>query len=251
MPTQDTKARSVRVQVASGKTSRGDMAQPQPPSLAQRLAAETVGTFFLVLAALLSPPGLAMVFVGATLLVLVVTIGKVSGAHVNPAVTVGLMTTRQIKVGEGLLYIVAQILGAFVALGLGNLLERGLPEADPGKGAVWFEMLGTALLVFVVTRTVLQKAPEAASALAIGLSLTVGIAIAGPSSGGVLNPAIAVVLLTGNLFSGSVFSALGYLAAPLLAGALAALLARYLGAEGASASSAEAAEDSSAEAVAS
>ncbi|CAN5828825.1 hypothetical protein BH24DEI2_BH24DEI2_14120 [soil metagenome] len=175
-----------------------------------------------------------MVFVGATLLVMVVAIGKVSGSHINPAVTVGLMSTQQIKVREGLLYIVAQVVGAFLALGLGDLLGRSLPEADPGPNAVWFEMPGTALLVFVVTRAVLQKAPEAASALAIGLALTVGIAIAGPSSGGVLNPAIAVVLLTGNLFSGSVFAALGYLAAPLLAGALAALLARSLGAEGAS-----------------
>lgn len=210
------------------------MLQADPPSLPQRLSAEAVGTFFLALAALLSPPGLAMVFVGATLLVMVVAIGKVSGAHINPAVTVGLISARQINVREGLLYIVAQVVGAFLALGLGGILDRSLPKADPGPNAVWFEMLGTGLLVLVVTRAVIQKAPEAASALAIGLALTVGIAIAGPSSGGVLNPAIAIVLLTGNLFDGSVFSALGYLAGPLLAGALAALLARYLGAEGAS-----------------
>ena len=219
---------------STGKTSRGEMTRAEPPSLPQRLVAEVVGTFFLVLAALLSPPGLAVVFVGATLLVMVVAIGKVSGSHINPAVTLGLMSVRRIGVREGALYVAAQVVGAFLALGLGSLLERSLPEADPGPNALWFESLGTALLVFVVTRVVLQKAPDAASALAIGLALTVGIAVAGPSSGGVLNPAIATVLLFGNLFDGSLLAALGYITAPLLAGVLAALLARSLGAEGAS-----------------
>ena len=71
------------------------------PPLIKRLLAELIGTFFLVVAALLSPPQLTFALVGAVLLIMVVVIGKVSGSHINPAVTVGLMSVRQIAVGTG------------------------------------------------------------------------------------------------------------------------------------------------------
>lgn len=196
------------------------------PPLIKRLLAELIGTFFLVVAALLSPPQLTFALVGATLLIMVVVIGKVSGAHINPAVTVGLMTVRQIAVGTGLLYIVAQIIGAFAALGLGSLLDRSLPQTNPEVNAMWFEMLGVSLLVFVVTRVVLMDAPPAASALAIGTALMTGIAIAGASSGGILNPAVAVVFLVGDVVRGKEVEVITYLVAPLVVAVIAALLAR-------------------------
>ncbi|GAA5533994.1 aquaporin [Deinococcus aluminii] len=198
------------------------------PNLSRRFVAEVVGTFFLVIAALLSPQGLTFALVGATLLVMVIALGQVSGAHLNPAVTVGLVAARLFPLREGLVYFLAQVIGAFLALGFGHLVGRNLPVAGAHSNAVWFEMLGTALLVFVVVRVVMAKAAPEASALAIGLALTVGIAIAGPSSGGVLNPAIALVLLTGDLLKGSLIANLLYFAAPLVAGAVAALLARSL-----------------------
>ena len=83
------------------------------------------------------------------------------------------------------------------------------------------------LLVFVVTRVVMSKLPPAASALGIGVALGVGIAIAGSSSG-VLNPAIALVLLLGKLSSGSLLAGMLYLVVPIVAGAIAALLTVYL-----------------------
>ncbi len=196
------------------------------PPLIKRLLAELIGTFFLVVAALLSPPQLTFALVGATLLIMVVVIGKVSGTHINPAVTVGLMTVRQIAIGTGLLYIVAQIIGAFTALGLGSLLDRSLPQTNPEVNAMWFEMLGVSLLVFVVTRVVLMDAPPAASALAIGTALMTGIAIAGASSGGILNPAVAVVFLVGDVVRGKEVEVITYLVAPLVAAVIAALLAR-------------------------
>ena len=200
-------------------------------NLPKSLIAELIGTFFLVEAALLSPPGLTFALVGLTLLVMVIAIGKVSGAHLNPAVTAGLVAARLFHWRDGLLYVLIQVVGAFLALGLGQVVGRRLPEAAPGSqlNAVIFEMLGTALLVFVVTRVAISRVPEAASALAIGLALSVGIALAGASSGGVLNPAIALALLTGNLVSGSLgLGGVIYLLVPLLAGVGAALLARYL-----------------------
>ena len=201
---------------------------PSPSSLTKRFVAELVGTFLLTVAALLSPPNLTFAVVGATLLVLVVALGKVSGTHINPAVTVGLMAARQFPLREGLAYIAAQLIGAFLALGLGQLLDRRLPQTDPGVNALWFEMLGTALFVFVVVRVVIAKPSEAATALGIGVALLIGIAITGASSGGVLNPAIASVLLTGDLVRGQTIEPLTYLVGPLVAALVAALLARYL-----------------------
>lgn len=200
-------------------------------SLTKRCVAELVGTFFLVAAATLGPPEIVFVLVGAVLLVMVVVIGKVSGSHINPAVTTGLVVARQFPLRDGLAYIASQIVGAFLALGLGGLLGRALPETDPNVNAIWFEMLGAALLVFVVSRVVFMNAPTAASALSIGVALMVGAAIAAPSSGGVLNPAAAAALLTGDLLSGRSVAGGTYLVAPLVAGALAALLSRYLSAD--------------------
>jgi aquaporin Z len=200
----------------------------------RRLTAEVTGTFFLVVAALLSPAGQTFALVGLTLLVMVIAIGKVSGAHLNPAVTVGLITARQFPLREGLLYIVAQVIGAFLAFAFGTLVGRDLPVTNPHGNALWFEVIGTVLLVFVVTRVMLAQLSPAASALGIGLALSVGIAIAGPSSGGVLNPAIALVLLLGQLTSGSLLTGLLYLIVPLASGAVAALIAVCLTPAGAS-----------------
>ena len=198
----------------------------------KRLVAEVVGTFFLVVAALLSPAGLTFALVGLTLLVMVLVLGKVSGAHLNPAVTVGLITARQFPLQAGLLYVVAQVIGAFLAFAFGSLVGRVLPTTEPHANALWFEVIGTVLLVFVVTRVVMAGLSPSASALGIGLALSIGLAIAGPSSGGVLNPAIALVLLFGKLSSGSLLTGLLYLIVPIFAGAAAALLAVYLTPEG-------------------
>ncbi len=205
---------------------------PQP-SLTKCLVAEVAGIFLLTTAALLSPPNLTFAIVGATLLVMVLAIGKISGSHINPAVTVGLMTSRQFPVGAGFAYIVAQIVGAFLALGLGQLLGRTLLQTNPAVNALWFEILGTALFVFVVVCIVIAKLPEAASALGLGVALLIGIAVSAPSSGGVLNPAIASVLLTGDLIRGQPVELLTYLVGPIVAAVGAALLGRYLSPEAA------------------
>jgi len=83
--------------------------------------AKLVGTFFLTLAALLSGTPYA---VGLTLAVFVYAIGDVSGSHINPAVTVGLLINRSIALITGVFYIVAQIVGALLARLVGGLMAN-------------------------------------------------------------------------------------------------------------------------------
>jgi aquaporin Z len=77
--------------------------------------AELTGTFFLTLAALTVAPPVTPYAVGLTLLVFVYAIGSISGCHINPAVTIGLMASKRFPVIEGIIYIVAQIAGALLA----------------------------------------------------------------------------------------------------------------------------------------
>ncbi len=205
--------------------------EPKPPGLIKRCVAEVIGTFLLTIAALLSPPQLTFAIVGATLLVMVAAIGKVSGSHINPAVTLGLVVARQFPARDGVAYVIAQVIGAFLALTVGTLLDRPLPQTDPAVNALWFEILGTTLFVFVVVRVVIAKLPEALTAISIGVALLIGIAITAPSSGGVLNPAIASVLVTGDIVREQPVELLTYLIGPLLASFLAAFLARYISPE--------------------
>lgn len=106
------------------------------PNLSRRFVAEVVGTLFLVVAALFSPSGLTFTLVGAVLLVIVIALGQVSGSHLNPAVTLGLVVARLFPWREGLMYFVAQVLGAFLALGFGQPVDRRLPVAGSHANAV-------------------------------------------------------------------------------------------------------------------
>lgn len=200
--------------------------QEDPKRFARCLVAELVGTFLLLLAALFAPPNLTFVGVGLALMVLVGAIGKVSGAHVNPAVTVSLMIARQIKAVDGLLYMVAQTLGALLAVVVARGLGHHVPPIQSAPTAFWFELLGAFVLTFVVAQVVVKNVPEAGSALSIGGALALGVLIAGGASGGVINPALAVALMAGRVIQDA-FAA--YLLAPLLAGVLGGLLAAFLG----------------------
>lgn len=191
--------------------------------------AELVGTFALLWAVLHAPAGAGFLAAGATVLVMVVAIGKVSGAQLNPAVTLALVVTRKFPPLESAGHVVAQILGALLAVAASSSLGTALPEVLPSSGAVWYELLGAALLAFTVARVTAHEVPEAGSALAIGTALSVGAMAAGPHSGGVLNPAIALSMLVTGLIDPGPSTVLTYLVAPLVAGAAAGWLGAYLG----------------------
>jgi aquaporin Z len=151
--------------------------------------AELTGTFFLALAALAVPAPLTIPAVGLMLLVFVYVIGGISGCHLNPAVTVGLCAARQFPLGEGVLYIVAQVAGALLArlvVAAGWVGESGTYES---AGAV-AEFLGFGVLMLAVAAVTEKRVTAAGSGVAVGPALIAGLLV----SGGVLNPAIAVAM---------------------------------------------------------
>lgn len=166
------------------------------------LVAEALGTAILtfsVLAVIKSAIGIpyfAAIGVGLTLSILVITLGSASGAHLNPAVTVGLWTLRKINTIKAVLYIAAQFVGALAAFQLYEYLVGRSLESIAGSAFEWqvlvAELVGTAIFGFGIAAAIYQKFEGGKLALTIGFSLAVGILVAGVASNGLLNPAIAL-----------------------------------------------------------
>lgn len=182
----------------------------------QKYIAELLSTFTLTLAVSLSllfvfplsTPVLAALVVG----LFVYTIGGISGAHINPAVTVGMWAIKKIETKEALLYIASQIIGAGLATICVLALTATTPPivAEETFAALLAEAIGAFVLVFGVASVATGKVSQSSSGLVVGGSLLVGIIIASTVSNGILNPAVAFGL--GSL-------KLSYLLGPLVGGA--------------------------------
>jgi len=163
----------------------------------RKYAAELLGTLCLTLAVALSvvrPTPLATPLIAAlTLMIFVYAIGTISGAHLNPAVTVGLWSTKNIALGDAGMYIAAQLIGAFLAQRFALVLtgQRPMVSAENTFVVGLAEAVGAFLLVFAVSAVVAGKVHNAASGLTIGGALLLGILLASSASNGVLNPAVA------------------------------------------------------------
>lgn len=153
--------------------------------LYKAVIAELIGTFFLALAALLSGSPFA---IGLTLTAFVYAIGDISGCHVNPAVTVGLLTRRKLPILWGVAYILAQLVGALLARLVAALINP-LP-ASSASGNIFAEFFGVAFLILTVMAVSDNYVPKPASGVAIGAALAAGLV----TSKGILNPAIAVAM---------------------------------------------------------
>jgi aquaporin Z len=173
--------------------------------------AELVGTFFLTLAALTVAAPVTPYAVGLTLLVFVYTIGGISGCHINPAVTVGLMASRRFPLMEGIFYIVAQIAGALLARFVASLDMVGKLGHEYKAGNNLAEFIGFGILMLAVAAATENKVTKGGSGIAVGGALLAGLLL----SNGILNPAVAIAMgvavspaLWATLVSGVVFALL-------------------------------------------
>ncbi len=187
------------------------------------LVAEFLGVAVLtlvVLAIVNSPVGVNYFVAGAAGLVagtFVLTMGGVSGAHLNPAVTLGQWVVRKIDVTQAVAYIAAQVLGGVVALRLYEYLANKavpvLTQAEMNFDMRVFvaEAIGAFILAFGITAAVEKALDSWSWAVVTGASLTLGIMVAGVAARGLINPAVA---LGTNTISWT------YLAAPLVGGVI-------------------------------
>ncbi|MGX6969947.1 MIP/aquaporin family protein [Vagococcus bubulae] len=208
--------------------------------------AEVIGTFFLVFigtgTAVLSGNvvgtlGIGLGF-GLAIMVAANTIGQISGAHLNPAVTLAFLVNKRLDVQEFIVYVVGQIIGAILGTGLLRLilgmtdlgvdnLAQTTYQGISTTGAFIIEMTLTAILVFVIMSVTSKKGETSYNGLAIGLTLTmlhfIGVPLTGMSVNPVrsLSPAIFV--------GGDAMSQLWlYILAPLVGGLIAAVIAKTL-----------------------
>jgi aquaporin Z len=199
---------------------------------------EFIGTFFLVLTvggvviepAL--PEGFAPIAIGTVLAVMVFATGHLSGGHLNPAVTLGVLIRGKIERNDAIIYWIVQLLAGVVAALVIMLIKPSLPAAPMVDnidllGAILIEFLFTFALVFVVLNVATARGTEGNSYFgwAIGFTVLVGAYVGGGVSGGVFNPAVALGGSVMNIFAwGNIWI---YFLAELVAGAAAAYVFRY------------------------
>lgn len=194
---------------------------------------EFIGAFFLVLTIALSGNPIAIGFI---LTVLVYMGGYISGGHYNPAVTLAVMLTQKIKPNVAAVYMLVQILGGLAAAFISFIIKSAYFIPAAGAGAtilqiVILEILFTFLLCSVVLHTAATEKTKGNNyfGLAIGMTVLAGAFAAGPISGGVFNPAVAIgpILLGGlNNLGAHLNGLLIYIFAPFLGAAFAALAYR-------------------------
>ncbi|MBL8159372.1 aquaporin [Candidatus Saccharibacteria bacterium] len=137
------------------------------------------------------------VFAALAYVIITLIIGRISGAHINPAITIARMTQRVTRLGEGTLYIVAQVLGAMLALAIVSTVGGIDPDNLVLHRADWNlfygELLGSLVFGFGVASAALYTRAMGKQALVIGGSYLLGAIIATMGGArGFLNPALAV-----------------------------------------------------------
>jgi aquaporin Z len=165
--------------------------------------AEFIGTFFLVLTIGCTGIGasagvIAPLAIGAALMVMVFAGGHISGAHYNPAVTLGVLIRGKLKAADVIPYWIAQCVAAAVAaIVVSKILRAGVavtPIAPKLGPALLAEFLFTFALVYVVLNAATAEGTSGNSfyGLAIGMTVMTGAFAVGDISGGAFNPAVAI-----------------------------------------------------------
>jgi aquaporin NIP len=181
---------------------------PGAPGLARRAGAEALAAFALVFAGCgaivadaryddaLGTVGIALVF-GLVSMAMVYATGHLSGAHINPAVTIAFVAARQFPPREAAAYVAAQLAGAslaallLLALWPDQPAQLGATVPSVGAGsALVYELVLTAVLMFVITAVATDsRAVGAGAAIAIGATVGLDALFGGPITGASMNPA--------------------------------------------------------------
>ncbi len=229
-------------------------------SLSRRMGAEFIGTFWLVLggcgSAVLAAAfpevgigllGVALAF-GLTVLTMAFAIGRISGCHLNPAVSIGLVAGGRFKTGELIPYILAQVLGAILAAWVlyviasgasgfdlsGGLASNGYAEHSPGGYSLGSGFLTEVVMTFMFLIIILgatdPRAPQGFAPIAIGLGLTLIHLISIPVTNTSVNPARSTgpALLVGGWAIAQLWM---FWVAPIIGAILAGGVYRWLGRE--------------------
>jgi aquaporin Z len=205
------------------------------------LLAEMLGTFALVFAGTgaiiindvrggaVSHVGIALTF-GLVVMAMIYAVGDVSGAHLNPAVTLGFVLARRFELRAAPGYMISQCAGALAASGLLRVLFPGhqtLGATLPAEAALQsfvLEVVLTWLLMFVILSVAVgSKEKGILAGVAVGGVIAFEALFAGPISGASMNPARS---LAPALLSGRTESLWVYLSAPLIGVAIAVLSCR-------------------------
>jgi aquaporin Z len=187
-------------------------------SLGNKVAAEFIGTFWLVfggcgsavLAAAFPDLGIGFLGVafafGLTVMTMAYAIGHISGCHLNPAVSVGLLVGRRFPASEFVPYVIAQVLGAIAGAAVlyliasgktgfqaGGFASNGFGEHSPGGysmiAALTAEIVLTFMFLIIILGATDKRAPAALAPVAIGLGLTLIHLIGIPVDNLSVNPA--------------------------------------------------------------
>lgn len=226
-------------------------------SLLKRCLAETLGTFWLVFGGCGSAifaaayhelgigfAGVALAF-GLTLLTMCYAIGNISGCHINPAVTLGLVAGGRFPARDAIPYILAQIIGGLLAGGVLYLIASGKAGFDPVAGfasngfgehspgnysrnaALIAEIVLTAFFLFIIMGATHKRGHAGLAGVAIGLALTLIHLISIPITNTSVNPArsTGVAFFQGTWAMDQLWL---FWVAPLIGGVIGALVYRLL-----------------------
>ena len=191
----------------------------------KKYIAEALGTFTLALVVALSIVGKfpvsTPVLAGLVVLLFVYSIGHISGAHINPAITIGVWSIKKISNKDALFYVISQFIGGAVAIAVVSLTV-GMPlmMVLNNWNVVIAECLGALFFAFGIASLVYNKTPNVMSGVVGGGSLLLGITIAALlGSNGVLNPAVALGINSFNV---------AYVFAPIVGSVLGMQAYKYL-----------------------
>ncbi len=191
----------------------------------KKYIAEAVGAFTLTLVIALSLAGTfpvaTPVLAALVLGLFVLTIGTISGAHINPAVTIGAFSIRKIEGRDALMYIIAQVIGAGVAMfAISSTVGVAYLTVTNSLPVFLAELVGAFFFTFGIASVLCGNVSKDASGLVIGGSLLLGISIAALfGSNGILNPAVAFGIGSLNL---------SYILGPIAGSILGMQMYRYI-----------------------